>query len=503
VATATRLRGTASFVPEGRRPLRRVTLISGGKTIATIDEGELVIDLRDGGSTVVEAPGDALVLVGGRSSVHKGAWSMLRDRLEAAAIARNVLPPDAPSELSVLTLEPGQHVEVYGEVLDEAFDEGEAAMRDAPRKHPSRVLASILSAGDDPATAMRAMTFAIADHGEAKPTTPEAVAAPTDPAEPGYRQPWLTWVPLGIGVLAVSWLLIGSVTSEDALFAWRERVTAVSFAALAWSFRPTPRLPEFRLRKTTIKDRGAVPFFVRLASPLVALELFSDLSHMPRNRYAPLTLLVISACFLAGWMLNEFFWKRPRHLIIARLAGAPPVPLPDADGREGSCEGTVACKTPVRVADREAAFGLTEEWTRERRNRAPERESAKLHGRGAFTIETGAVDVSVEPDECLWATTVKETEKGTFRNFESEWVPVGGGIAAAGHFAKATGLSGQDELRVISDGTRPALFLATSAKGDPLALARRIVWSRRVTLAGLSVLAAILGVLAVTGPLGR
>lgn len=84
----------------------------------------------------------------------------------------------------------------------------------------------------------------------------------------------------------------------------------------------------------------------------------------------------------------------------------------------------------------------------------------------------------------MWATTVNRTRSvsaaGYDRTFEA-WIPVGGNVVAYGLVAK----NERDSLVLRSEGTRPAVVLATSPEGKPRAYARTILLDHRVTVAAL------------------
>ena len=336
----------------GRGAFRRVTLTSGKKTLATVVGGEVDVEIAEGGAVAVEAPGEGFTILGGTPATHHGAWGDLRDRDEAQGLTRNVLPPYAPAELSVLTVEPGQHVEVYGVVLEETFAETETSMREAPSKHPSRMLAEIVAIADAPEDAMRAMTAALAERNAAARARepPERIAPATDPADPRFRQDPINWIPAGIGALACAGLLVLAWTCDARVDAWRRLVVAVLWAAVAWSLRPTALAPSFYTRTTEIENRRFGEFMVRLLMPLALAAVSYNVLDNPRDRVTADHLTVGALVFVVAWMVSEFFWNRESHVLVARLAAGPHVALAQASGRSGSCEGVVATARPVTVA---------------------------------------------------------------------------------------------------------------------------------------------------------
>ncbi|MDB4957256.1 MAG: hypothetical protein JWO36_4825, partial [Myxococcales bacterium] len=130
------------------------------------------------------------------------------------------------------------------------------------------------------------------------------------------------------------------------------------------------------------------------------------------------------------------------------------------------------------------------------RRRADELMKTTLLARAPFMIETKHGAVAIDPIECVWATTVKATDRADDSKAVLEWVPIGGQIAACGKLVSRQTPAGERALHLTSDGTRAPILLATSAKGHPFALASHIVRQRRITLVGLLAAAAIIGTLA-------
>jgi hypothetical protein len=114
--------------------------------------------------------------------------------------------------------------------------------------------------------------------------------------------------------------------------------------------------------------------------------------------------------------------------------------------------------------------------------------SRELLNKETFRIRVGDDDVIVDPQDIVWATTVTRTRKahaaGYDRTFEA-WIPVGGNVVAYGLVAK----NERDALVLRSEGTRPAVVLATSREGTPRAYARSILLDHKVTVAALGLFA--------------
>jgi hypothetical protein len=281
--------------------------------------------------------------------------------------------------------------------------------------------------------------------------------------------------------------------------AWRFEMAAVSWAAIAWVLRPSPVAPDFHTRSATIRSATVQEFFARLALVCIVLLVTLKLTETERHQLAPHFVVGLSLVFSIGWLVSAFFWNRESHVLLAKIAGAPRLPFAQADGHSGTCEGTVTASSPVRVGNCDAAMGLEVRWSNSQRNSTEK--GRKLLANGRFSIVTPEGRVHVDPDECLWATTTTNSEKHSFETVVSEWVAVGGKVAAFGRFVAVEKHDGGTALRLSSMGTRPALLLSASDRGDPLRLARRIVFNRRLTLGGLVLLGVVLGWLIVDSPM--
>ncbi len=473
-----RIRGKARVVAEGRTPFRRTTLVEGDKTIGAVDVGEFDLDMVDGGTVVVEAPKERLRLFGAPAKVLRGAWSELRDMPEASGLARNEVAPFSSVELHVVTIEDGDRIEVYGTVFEEAFDEATGTLRTAAVKRPSRMVAEMIAFDD--ANEIRAMTVAIADlKSEAKrelvtkPAQPDKDARSKDPTRPLPA----AWTPIGIGVAIIAAHVLW-IANAHANEVWSIELMAVCWAVVAFVFRPTREAPDFFNREKSTREMSGVNFTIGVflfATPEMMLGWYSE-STSP----APTAFLIVTFVFLIGWFFMILRWRSHTYLLYARMIGAPRVAISEASGKSGTCTGVVSDPTPVQVAGRQAAIGVVTEFETRQGNET----SAKFFGNGTFVIDTSEAAISVDPSECMWASSEEERhETMVFRHSVSRWIPVGGKIAACGRYVNYT-KKGAPPLRLVSEGTFPVILFATHDM-DPLRLATRIVWQRRITLIGI------------------
>ena len=500
-----RLRGTARAQPGGRRPLRRVTLVSGEKTVGTVDEGEVDVDLVDGGTVTIEVPASGLVLVGATASILKGAWSELRDRPEAAGLVRNVIAPFTDAELHVVSAEPTDPIEVYGTVYEWAFEEVEATVRTAPTRHPSRVVAEIVALGREPEDVMRAMTMAIAERERIPgPVRKRAEQEPpaSDPGDPRVGPPAITWVPFAVTAFVAIMCGVAVLQADSAAIAWALKVTGVMWGALAVSFRPWRDVPEFHHREKPFRKRTGREFAARLLLGSAPFCLAVTMWGSRGGGLSSATFIAASIVFLVGWTVSEVFWNSQAYGLLATLVAAPRPALAQASGQSGTCEGVVSDPTPARMAGEEVALGVVTSWRKGLADDPDAVISAKLHAKGTFLVETKEGAVTIDPDDCLWATTVRQDpDRPRFGYSVSEWIPVGGRIVAYGRFLRRGADDKVSSLRLSSVGTTPVIVLATSERGDPLRLARRLVWHRRITLLGLALAVSAALVLCLTRPM--
>ena len=473
-----RLRGKARVVAEGRTPFRRTTLVEGDKTLGTVDLGEFDLDMVDGGTVAVEAPKERLRLFGAPAKVLRGAWSELRDMPEASGLARNEVAPFSSVELHVVTIEDGDRIEVYGTVFEEAFDEATGTLRTAAVKRPSRMLAEMIAFDD--ANEMRAMTLAIADlkstakrETETKPAQPDKDARSKDPTRPVPA----AWIPVGIGAAIIAAHVVW-IANARATEAWSIELMAVCWAVVAFVFRPTREVPDFFNRDKSTKEESAVKYMMGVllfATPEMMLGWYSE-STSP----SPTTFLIVTFAFLIGWFFIILWWRSHTYSLYARMIGTPRVAISEASGKSGTCSGVVSDSTPVQVAGRQAAIGVVTEFKTRRGNET----SAKFFGNGTFVIDTSEGPISVDPSECMWASSEEERQEAmVFRHSVSRWIPVGGKIAACGRYVNYT-KKGAPPLRLVSEGANPVILFATNDI-DPLRLATRIVSQRRITLLGI------------------
>jgi hypothetical protein len=487
-----RLRGKVRL-KEGPLAFRRTTLVEGKERIATLDEGELEIELEDGGVVSVEAPAEGLVLVRSpKPSVVSGPWSELRERPEASGFKRNAVAPFSAVELHAISLEADEAVEVYAAVFEWAFDDA-ASFREGATKRPSRAVAKMMAFREPREDLMRAMTLAIAEANRVPPVAPPMpVVREDEPEDPWGPQKPAAWVPLG-GTLGTAVLcLVAGTLSASRAGMWRYELFAAQWAALAISLRPWPEVPEFRSRGKSIRDKSGWAFGVRLllgSTPLAVMTWAWGAETL--SVAASLTVAVV---FLVGWTVAELLWNGRDHRVLSTLVSSRRLSPFDEPGRAGTCVAEVIDTNPVKVGGRKAAMGLVTHFSKGTGDEADTAEGSSFSARRTFLVEAEGRTIEIDPDECLWATTVKRAPDDPGGSYDvAEWVPIDGKVAIYGQYVDQKRSHGPPAIRLLAIGARPAVLFATSAGGDPLRRAARVVWHRRVTLAGL---AAILGAVA-------
>ena len=266
------------------------------------------------------------------------------------------------------------------------------------------------------------------------------------------------------------------IANARATEAWSIELMAVCWAVVAFVFRPTREVPDFFNRDKSTKEESAVKFMMGVllfATPEMMLGWYSESTSPP-------PFLIITFVFLIGWFFTIFWWRSHTYSLYARMIGTPRVAISEASGKSGTCSGVVSDPTPVQVAGRQAAIGVVTEFKTRRGNET----SAKFFGNGTFVIDTSEGPISVDPSECMWASSEEERQEAmVFRHSVSRWIPVGGKIAACGRYVNYT-KKGAPPLRLVSEGTNPVILFASNDI-DPLRLATRIVSQRRITLLGI------------------
>ncbi len=479
-----RLHGTVRAHGDERRVFRRVMLVVEGKTLATVDQGEIEFGLFEGGSVVIEVPAEGVQLIDPVVKVVRGAWSELRELPEASGLARNAVAPFAAVEIHTVHASEGETVEVYGEAFDYEFDEATATLRDAPKRRPSRVLANIIAFGRSD-EAMTMMRDAISKLRESRPKESPAAVSPAPKKD---SEAYAVWIPFcGLGVMALLVLALLSL-GAPAPQAWSMKMLALVFATLALVLRPTRDVPNFRAREKLIGGgRSATSFTIRLV--LGVIPVWLSLAAMGDHEVSssPFVSLVFALVLLFGWAMTEVLKDRDAHTVLATLVTAKRVTF--ADGVVGTCEATLSERDPVRVAGHNAVIGVVTEWDKSySRRRADVIKSVKFFSPKRFTVHQGTARAEIDPNECVWASSVNDgaNDPRSLSDYAiAEWFPAGGTVAIYGRFVRHEVNDKKKKKSLIalaSIGTQPAILFATEAHRGPLWLASRIVWQRRTTL---------------------
>ncbi len=466
-----RLRGTVRSV-DG---FRRISLVAHHEIISSTDEGTFVL-AQDEGDVTIESGRDGLKLIGAKPAIERGAWSELKARPGAAELDYGVKELLEDVELHTITVLLEEPIEVYATQLDDGG---------------KRFAAEVIAFGERE-DAMRAMTHAIADHKIAREHAPEKPkllkAGRGDPGDPASRRPPVAWLPVMlVGLVCVVCGVIGAL-SHSRRTHWEMALAATVCAAAIFPFRPQLAVPAFRRREAEVRIYGGTGFTIRLlvaSMPIVMLSFTHvDFLFIGSFSLAPLTQAIVAGGFIAAWIGSQYFWDREGYQLHAALVDA-------------NCEGFVSARRPATVAGRKVALGMVMEIHKAlTRYSSDEVKKRTLTARGPFTITTKDGPVDLDPEECVWATTVRTVDELDFTREVSLLIPIDGQLAGRGNIV--TRDDGTKCLRSI--GTRPVVVLATSAKGHPRRLAKALTQQRRVTLAGLAVAAAIIAVLGVGHP---
>lgn len=444
----------------------------GGPVERREDAGWASVEV-DGRAVRVETEGACLV---GDAHTSKGAWR----ELDAAAGGRFGAgrAPFTPARLTITTLAAGDPVEVYGEVVERRFDD-DGALREAPTTSLARVRALIVARGDD---AAGELTRAIARRYP--PARREVTRRPPDPrrGDPGsplHHPPAPHWIPSA--VLALFAIFAGYLGGTRIPYAG---VVAVGLAAAALVLRPERDERIYRARDD--RDPAGANTLQRVLLPLIYAGALIGIAGVG-GRIAYTTVTVT---FLAVALVLELaqLGVVARH----RLLIATP-PWNGEPGARALIAGTVRDPTPVTVGSIAVAIGRQTAYDRGIGSDPDVVKWTRFHADGTFLVDAPAGVVEIDPAELVWASTAIDTPAvpGTDDSV-AEVIPAGGKAAAVG-WIEASPDGGPARLR--SRGTVPAVLLATSALGDPVGLARRMVWHRRITLLGLVVAAAAAGAL--------
>jgi len=392
----------------------------------------------------------------------KMAWSEAAAGVAAGLDAE--LPPFEEVELRVGRILGGDPVEVWGEVGEHGFV-GVGGYRDAAVEQVHSVRAALLAGG---AGAGRYLDDALARRAEAVAAATPRAPDPrrSDPGSPRWRAPLKAWWFAGVaaaGVVASLVLARGAVRIAY----------AVQLAATVVQLRPRLPVPSFRSRAAVYRG-GTDLTWVAGALSLGAAGGMLEVSDQP------LTIEVSAVAAIGMMALATLLSQWSSHRYLAALLGTR-ARSGDGPADWAAVEGEVADRTPAGVRGQQVALASVEDYTEGLGSDPDVLQSARFVAQGGFEVVPagGGAAVDIDPAEILWASSVASRRDGS-RTYEvTEAVPVGGLALAAGRLVA----SDDGGVRLRSHGTRPALLLATSRLGDPRAVARRILWQRRITLA--------------------
>ncbi len=450
------------------------------------DAGWLVLDVA-GAADRVEVAGADIV---GETSVVDGGLRELVARVGGGITVH--APPYTPARLTLARVAAGDDVEIYGEVTARGFGD-DGGPRDAPAVSLRGVSAYIVARGADAATAMdRAIAARYpptarpaperAARAEARRQAREVAQADPrrrDPGSPACRPRLVDWAPAGVA-LGLALVALGVYRGELARLG---QLTALGLVATAVVARPLRRVRPLRAGAELLGRGLDLTILWRIFGPIMVLVVVTPptaTTMLGSLRAGELFVPVVIGAMAALHALDHL----GTYAQYARIAATPS--WTGELGGPTRIEGVVRDPTPATVGTQPVALGLTTRWDQGHGSDPDQVAWARFHADGTFLVEHPAGVVEVDPAEVAWASTVVVRVEQSASSYEvHEQVPVGGALVAVGWFAAAAA-GGPPRLR--SRGTVPALALATSALGEPLALLRLLRRERRHTQLALTAL---------------
>lgn len=435
--------------------------VRGGAARRQIEGGIFELVGEDGAVVRVEAGGAELLVTVASAKL---PWSEARAG-GAAGFPEDFAAPFDEVELDVAEIADGAVVEIAGVATEHGFDD--AGYREAARPVLRAVRARLVAAG---AGAGRRLDEALAREQATRERRGRRARADArrpereDPGHPAWR-PALPWWGFSVGVAAIAAVVLAAGSGR------MHHAYAVLLGAYAVHVIPRRPLPTFSSKATPYRDWPDLYLVGTIAAPIVAFAGI-QLVQYPRaliiNCFAVVVLLAVTT------LLGRFTTYRRLSALLAAPRRPELVP-----GSWAAVGGVVADATPAQTDAGEVAVAAVLEVP-EHAKGSDLLEGRRFVAKGGFQIvqDGDGVVIGVAPADVVWASTVTSTRKDGGAVMVMDSIPVGGRVWAAGRIERAG-----DELRLRSAGARPALVLSTSAAGDPRATARRLLWSRRVTLA--------------------
>ncbi|MFT3694723.1 MAG: hypothetical protein QM831_16360 [Kofleriaceae bacterium] len=377
----------------------------------------------------------------------EGSWRDLKPTLPLDGD----YPAFKKTTFTATCIQPGDQVALLGRVMDRAVDE--ADYRESPVSHVSRVQAEFVARGADAedalAKAIRAATPA------ASRVTKRATldVRRFDPGSPRFRHALGDWQWSAYAVALAIILYVCGV---------HQRILMAILVAVAITARPTVSLPNLRSRAERRGISDGLPWEFGVAMVATAPVLGIQLGY---------TALRIAALAVATMSTSLMIYRLIRLAPLMRLARNPTV------------VGIVRDPTPAQLDGKMVAVGREENYQEkfDTTKHVDELTSKQFVSKGTFFVG----DHEIDPDEMIWASTVRESHEGFYTTYK-ETIPIGGKVAAFGWIAPDS-----KPPKLVARGTHPVVVVATSQNGEPLALVRRLLIDRYIDLAVLVTTVAI------------
>jgi len=452
---------------------------------AATPSGQLVLALDGGGRLTVEIASSTEIQ--GSPHTQRGVWSELREQPAAAGLPRDAVQPFTEVELGRITLAQGSRVVVWGEVTERGFA-ADGGLRSAPSQPPTRLRADVLATG---AQAQQLVERAVAARRPAPPPpTPRAVA--TDAGDPATPIPWDEHLMMGLVLFAGGLALMYGFVHAPYRFYSHMTMIALVVLAAAFTVRGRREIPVFWLRdrpRTLPGDSWWVvgPRILCFLANLVVVNLADQLA--PASAVWPGVLLGI----LALWAVTVLSEEHASFALLGRLVGAPRAAPGSADGQWVTFEGSLRSRTLDAPPGEVILAASTQSHVPIGKYSPKQPDQYAVRGGGLYFIEAGGAVVAVDPEETTWASRdlMRSGGRHALRVTVEQVIASGGRAAASGRLVATP--DGQVALR--SAGTQPAIVLATSGDGRPLAYARAVRRHRAISL--LALLLAAGGVVAI------
>ncbi len=470
--------------------LERTTLLVDGIERARTERfAPFVLQVDESGDEVNVELGSRTVIEPGTS--RRGPWRSFMGDPTIAELASRAPGPHVVVEIRRERLEEGARVEILAEHVEHAFSEP-TGHRSAPtRKLASMTARAIASGPDAPITMDRIVADLTANDSPRKQR--RRALRPTRPLRPRGT---VIGGAIAASMLGVAAFVPFSPLTVDLLVGG---IGALAITLAMWGARHVPRFIQGQKEVEDVQTSdpfgrilafAVVPVVMLWAPPFVA-----DLGASWHSRAADAPAVNGSAgsCVALGVLsllltIALLTTSRRSAKLLGILLDAPP--LPRTAGRVwGSFEGTVRDPTPVRAEGELAAvIHVVHETVTEGSD--PNIFVERVLSKGSFHVDRAGTSFEVHPDDASWASsvTVRLQGKDARRRIAKHVVPIGGSVLVAGPAVlHDDGIAGV----IASTGPESLLFFATGRAESARAVARKLQWIRRVTIAGVLVAGAV------------